>query len=77
MLDEEEVIHIEMDDGSKESLLKDSAVKERKHSRVRRILATLAKIPWIGAVRIERVTRFVVNPVDRFSSISHPSELSS
>ncbi|XP_072766623.1 uncharacterized protein [Anoplolepis gracilipes] len=46
-LDEEEVVHIEMDDGSKELLLKDVA-KEKKRSRVRRILATLTKIPWLG-----------------------------
>ncbi|RLU18385.1 hypothetical protein DMN91_008742 [Ooceraea biroi] len=47
-LDEEEVVHIEMDDGSKELLLKDGAVKEKKRSRVKRILAALAKIPWLG-----------------------------
>ncbi|CAL1680219.1 unnamed protein product [Lasius platythorax] len=47
-LDEEEVVHIEMDDGSKELLLKDDIAKEKKRSRVRRILAALTKIPWLG-----------------------------
>lgn len=47
-LDEEEVVHIEMDDGSEELLLKDGVAKEKKRSRVRRILAALTKIPWLG-----------------------------
>lgn len=47
-LDEEEVIHIEVDDGSKELLLKDGTAKEKKRSRVKRILAALRKIPWLG-----------------------------
>lgn len=48
-LDEEEVIHIEMDDGSKELLLKDGTAKARKRrSRVGRILAALTKISWLG-----------------------------
>lgn len=47
-LDEEEVVHIEMDDGSEELLLKDDVVKEKKRSRVRRILAALTKIPWLA-----------------------------
>ncbi|KAL6261589.1 hypothetical protein P5V15_006676 [Pogonomyrmex californicus] len=48
-LDEEEVIHIEMDEGSKELLLKDGAAKARKRSsRVERILAALTKISWLG-----------------------------
>ncbi|XP_067203088.1 trichohyalin-like isoform X1 [Linepithema humile] len=47
-LDEEEVIHIEVDDGSKELLLKDGAAIEKKRSHVRRILAALMKIPWLG-----------------------------
>ncbi|XP_012059688.1 PREDICTED: uncharacterized protein LOC105622889 [Atta cephalotes] len=48
-LDEEEVIHIEIDDSSKELLLKDDTAKARKRSsRVRRILAALTKISWLG-----------------------------
>lgn len=48
-LDEEEVIHIEMDDGSKELLLKDGTAKARKrNSHIGRILAALTKIPWLG-----------------------------
>ncbi|EFN71290.1 DC-STAMP domain-containing protein 2 [Camponotus floridanus] len=47
-LDEEEVVHIEMDDGSNELLLKDGLAKEKKRSRVRRVLAALTKIPWLG-----------------------------
>lgn len=48
-LDEEEVIHIEMDDGSKELLLKDGTAKARKRSsHVGRILAALTKISWLG-----------------------------
>ncbi|KYN11324.1 DC-STAMP domain-containing protein 2 [Trachymyrmex cornetzi] len=48
-LDEEEVIHIEIDDGSKELLLKDGTAKARKRSsRVGRILAALTKISWLG-----------------------------
>lgn len=48
-LDEEESIHIEMDDDGKELLLKDgSAAKEKKQSRISRILAVLANIPWFG-----------------------------
>jgi len=77
MLDEEELIHIEVDDGSKEALLKDDAeVKERKHSRVKRILSALAKIPWIGrsTVRIEGLTCLVINPADQFSLISYISD---
>ncbi|XP_018338244.1 PREDICTED: uncharacterized protein LOC108746157 [Trachymyrmex septentrionalis] len=48
-LDEEEVIHIEIDDSSKELLLKDGTAKARKRSsRVGRILAALTKISWLG-----------------------------
>ncbi|XP_036138924.1 uncharacterized protein LOC105838921 [Monomorium pharaonis] len=49
-LDEEEVIHIEMDDGSKELLLKDggTAKARKRGSRVGRILAALTKISWLG-----------------------------
>ncbi|XP_070169409.1 uncharacterized protein [Polyergus mexicanus] len=47
-LDEEEVVHIEIDDGSEKLLLKDSVAKEKKRSRVRRILEALTKIPWLG-----------------------------
>jgi len=54
-LDEEEVIHIEMGDGSKELLLKDSTTKARKRSsRVGRILAALTKISWLGKKRTVR-----------------------
>ncbi|KAG5324991.1 DCST2 protein, partial [Pseudoatta argentina] len=48
-LDEEEVIHIEIDDSSKELLLKDGTAKARKRSsRIGRILAALTKISWLG-----------------------------
>ncbi|XP_070524132.1 titin homolog isoform X2 [Cardiocondyla obscurior] len=48
-LDEEEVIHIEMDDGSKELLLKNGTGKAGERStRVGRILAALTKISWLG-----------------------------
>lgn len=47
-VDEEEVIRIEVDDGSKELLLKDGGAKGKKWSRVKRIVAALAKIPWLG-----------------------------
>lgn len=47
-LDEEEMVHIEMNDGSEELLLKDGLAKEKKRGRVRRILAALTKIPWLG-----------------------------
>lgn len=47
-VDEEEVIHIEVDDDSKELLVKDTTAKGRKRGRVRRIVAALTKIPWLG-----------------------------
>lgn len=46
--DEEEAVRIEVDDSSKELLLKDGAVKGRRPSRVRKMMAALAKIPWLG-----------------------------
>lgn len=56
-LDEEEVIHIEMDDGSKELLLKDGKARKRS-SRVGRILAALTKISWLG----KRTVRNKITP---------------
>ncbi|KOX69325.1 DC-STAMP domain-containing protein 2, partial [Melipona quadrifasciata] len=46
-VDEEEVIHIEMDDGSEELLTKDREDK-RKLGRINRIVGAVARIPWLG-----------------------------
>lgn len=57
--EEEEVIHVEVDDGSEKLLLKDSAaaLEERKRSRVRRILAALTKISWLGKGTVRRTKK--------------------
>lgn len=57
--EEEEVIHVEVDDGSEKLLLKDSAaaLKEKKRSRVRRILAALTKISWLGKGTVRRTKK--------------------
>ncbi|KAK2576099.1 hypothetical protein KPH14_007434 [Odynerus spinipes] len=44
---EDEVIHIEVDDGSKELLIRDRRDKE-KDSRVKRIIAAVSRVPWLG-----------------------------
>ncbi|KAF3430240.1 hypothetical protein E2986_05482 [Frieseomelitta varia] len=46
-VDEEEVIHIEIDDGSEELLPKDREDK-RKLGRINRIVGAVARIPWLG-----------------------------
>ncbi|CAL7950629.1 unnamed protein product [Xylocopa violacea] len=46
-VDEEEVIHIEVDDGSEELLPKDRKDKE-KLGRINRIVGAVARIPWLG-----------------------------
>ncbi|KAL2719595.1 DC-STAMP domain-containing protein 2-like [Vespula squamosa] len=45
---EDEVIHIEINDGSKELLIKDKCEGGQSYSRVRRIMGALLNIPWIG-----------------------------
>lgn len=45
---EDEVIHIEINDGSKELLIKDKCEGGQSYSRVRRIMGALLSIPWIG-----------------------------
>ncbi|XP_043680445.1 uncharacterized protein LOC122634949 isoform X1 [Vespula pensylvanica] len=47
-VNEDEVIHIEVNDGSKELLIKDKCEDGKSYSRVRRIMAALLRIPWIG-----------------------------
>ncbi|XP_054003275.1 DC-STAMP domain-containing protein 2-like [Hylaeus anthracinus] len=46
-VDEEEVIHIEVDDCSEELLPKDRRDK-KKRGRINRIVGAVAKIPWLG-----------------------------
>lgn len=47
-VDEEEVIHIEVDDGSEELLPKDREDKRKKLGRINRIVGAVARIPWLG-----------------------------
>lgn len=46
-VDEEEVVHIEVDDSSEELLPKDRTDKA-KRGRINRIVDAVARIPWLG-----------------------------
>lgn len=46
-VDEEEVIHVEMDDECEELLAKDRRDKE-KRGRINKIVGAVARIPWLG-----------------------------
>lgn len=48
---EDEVIHIEINDGSNELLIKDKCKDRKSNSRVRQIMGALLRIPWIGGNR--------------------------
>ncbi|KAI4499686.1 hypothetical protein M0802_005256 [Mischocyttarus mexicanus] len=45
---EDEVIHIELNDGSRELLIQNKSEDGKSYNRVRRIIAALTNIPWIG-----------------------------
>ena len=75
-VDEEEVIHIEIDDGSKELLPKDREDK-RKLGRINRIVGAVARIPWLGKGEV----RIILSPPNIFifpdHSFSSPRDLTS
>lgn len=48
---ENEVIRIEINDGSNELLIKDKCEDRKSYSRVRQIISALWRIPWIGGSR--------------------------
>ncbi|XP_076544271.1 uncharacterized protein LOC143305224 [Osmia lignaria lignaria] len=55
-VDEEEVIHIEVDDSSEELLPKDRKDKE-KRGRINKIVSAVARIPWLGKAENDKKCR--------------------
>lgn len=72
---EEEVIHIEVDDGSEELLPKDYGRKKKKLGRINRIVEAVARIPWLGKeeVRTTLSSSNFFTPLDHYSSRTCPN----